>query len=57
MSSFQPADVTIEDVRQLLFDLWMVQRENAALRAANAELKHLLDQAAPLGDVAHGDGG
>lgn len=38
-------EITIEDVRQLTFELYLAQRENGLLRAENEELKRLLAQA------------
>ncbi|MEO3931165.1 hypothetical protein ABGB07_46100 [Micromonosporaceae bacterium B7E4] len=37
--------LTIEDVKQMALELWLAQRENAALRAEVDELRHRLDQA------------
>lgn len=37
-------DLTIEDVRQLTFELWLARREAAAARAEADELRRLLDQ-------------
>jgi hypothetical protein len=38
-------DITVDDVKTLTFELYIAHREIAALRAANTELKQLLDQA------------
>lgn len=37
-------DLTIEDVKQLTLELYLARRENATLRAANDELRKLLEQ-------------
>lgn len=35
-------DLTIDDIKQLVFELYLAQRENASLRTANAELQQRL---------------
>lgn len=36
-------DLTLDDVKQLLFELYLAQREVGRLRAANTELQAQLD--------------
>ncbi len=47
-------DLTLDDVRQLALELWLVQREATALRAENEQLRAQLltapGQAEPGGD-------
>lgn len=53
MTTPGPAPLTVDDVKDLLFDLYVAQRELARVRAANAALAHQLDVAAGRS----GDGG
>jgi|GEM_PF-1888575 len=53
-------EITIEDVRQLTFELYLAQRDIARLQAANHELTQLLRQATapadgPATDYASGN--
>lgn len=52
-----PPPLTADDVKDLLLDLYLAQRDLARVRAANAALAHRLDVATARDDPADSDTG
>lgn len=50
MTHPEGGQLTVDDVKQILFELYLAQRQVARLQAANARLIGMAGQARPEGD-------